>query len=176
MNTPSPNLFPALPPDALAWVYVSEAPIPDALADAFRSFLPSWTSHGRRVHGDAAVLGGHALVVAAHVPGGAISGCGIDAHVREVERLGAAHGLRWASGADVAYRDDAGRVRVVTRAAFKAAGRDGIVTARTAVLGVTPGTVSALREGDFERPAAASWHARLLPHTASAEPAPSASL
>ena len=162
-------IFPDFPADARVWLYTARDPLTPgaeaALLGALRSFFGAWRSHGRIVRGEAAVLDHRFIAVTATVEGGSISGCGIDQHVREVERVAAEQGLAWASGLDVAYRDANGAVRMATRAAFRALGHAGEVGADTPVFALDVNTLEAL-QSDFERPAAASWHAGLLPMTA----------
>jgi len=59
-------------------------------------------------------------------------------------------------------RDAGGAVSIADRPAFRAAAAAGAVTAETPVFDPTITSVGAWRR-EFEKPAGASWHARLLP-------------
>jgi hypothetical protein len=160
-----------LPGHARLWVYASSQPLtPDAsraLAGALRRFTDGWTSHGRAVHAAFDVREGRLIILAGLVPqSGDVSGCGIDASVRAVEDAAAAAGIALAGALDVVYRDSSGRIEVASRPDFKRMARAGEVGPDTTVFDLSATTLADLREGRVERPAAESWHARLLPATA----------
>lgn len=156
------SIFPAFPDDARLWVYTADRPLTaadqQALQDALDAFFAQWLSHGRAVQGAATCYADRFVLLAAEIPGGDISGCGIDASVHVLDALANDLGFRWASGLVVAYRAVAGPVQVVPRRAFKQMARAGEVGPETTVfdLGVT--TVGDLRHGKFEGPAQAMWH------------------
>ncbi len=156
-------LFSDLPADARVWVFTADRTLGDAdeerLLGAVGQFAAQWTSHGRPVPGEAALLHGRFLVVAAHLPGG-VSGCGIDSMTRAVEEAGRAAGGGWLGGLHVAWRDADGAVQARPRADFRRQVRAGAVTAATPVFVTTVETLGDLRDGGLERPAGSSWHAR----------------
>lgn len=158
-------MFPALPASARLWTFTADRMLPadttDALCSRVEAFLTEWTSHGRAVAAEAAVLHGRFLVVAASLEGG-VSGCGIDSMVHAVEQIGHDLGFGWLDGLHVAYRDEHGEVQAVARPAFRALVRDGVVTAETPVFVTTLDTLGDLRGGGLERPAAEAWHARVF--------------
>jgi hypothetical protein len=159
------SLFPDLPGDAHCWIYVSDAPLDAdmhaALLERVESFLAEWSSHDRPVRGDAAILHDRFLVLAATLDGpGDVSGCGIDASVHAIEDAAADLGVTWAPSLHVAFRADDGSVQTVSRSAFRARAEDGTVTTETIVFDPSVTTLAAVRNGDFEQPAGASWHAR----------------
>lgn len=127
--TPAPptvSTLADLPDDARAWCYVTADPMGDdgvrRLADGLDAFFDGWRSHGRIVHGAAAVLERQVVVVAAVLAQGDISGCGIDQHVRVLDALFDEIGARHAGTLDVAWRDPDGALHVTSRAGFRAAG------------------------------------------------------
>lgn len=157
--------FDALPDTARVWVYASEAPLDaqaQALVEATRTFIATWTSHARPVAGDALVAHGRFLVVGAFIADGEISGCGIDASVHAVEELGRRMGIRWMNSLSVAFRDRSGGVQVVDRPTFRRLVREGRVDPTTSVFDLAVNTVGAWRDGAFERPVANSWHATVF--------------
>jgi len=157
-------LFPALPDNARVWIYVSDrhlsASEQDRLLESLRPFLAQWTSHSRRVIGEALILDERFLVVAATLEEGDISGCGIDKSTHAVEEAGQALGITWMSGLTLLYRDQAGVVQAVSRPEFRDLVRRGVVDADTRVFDTSLTTLAELRNGNLEKPAGASWHSR----------------
>ncbi len=164
-TSPLPMLFPDLPTDARVWVFTADRTLDPAAQDqllgTMQRFVESWASHGRAVPGDATLLHDHFLVVAAHLQGG-VSGCGIDSMTHAVEEAGQSLGVAWLDGLHVVYRDDKDVVQALPRAAFRQQVREGIVTAETRVFITTLDTLRELREEGLERPAHATWHARVF--------------
>lgn len=126
IDAPDTTALDALPDDARAWLYITSEPLPEAaarhVANGLGAFFRDWRSHGRIVHGAAEVVGAQAIVVAATLDRGDISGCGIDQHVRVLDSLLADVNARHADTLAVAWTDDNGVLHVGTRAAFRAAG------------------------------------------------------
>lgn len=158
------TLMPDLPEDARVWIYGSDRPLTAeeevTILQRMHHFLDDWTSHGRDVAGDAAVLRRRFLIIGAHIPSGDISGCGIDKSSRVVAALAEELGLEWTSALHVFFRDEAGDIRCVTRPHFRSMARSGKVTPRTEVFDCTVETVGGIRGGKFARDAADSWHGR----------------
>ncbi len=155
----------ALSDDARLWIYPAERPLSPSeqteLRDVLDRFCMGWASHGRPVRGAAEVLYDRFLVIAAEIPGGDISGCGIDASSEIVRKTGQGLGIEWLSSLVVFYRDGDG-VRALPRPAFRGLVRDGSVSGRTPVFDLGIGTLGELRAGRFERPASETWHARVF--------------
>ena len=160
------NLFPSLPDPARCWIYVAPRRLTEAeqatLLETLQTFFAGWASHGRPVQGAAAFLDDHFLAVAGAIAGGEISGCGIDASVHATEEAAGRLGVAWSSPLLVLYRDADGAVRSLPRSAFRKLVDDGTVTAETPVFDVSLTTLGQLRSGAFEKPAGASWHARVF--------------
>lgn len=156
------NLFPTLPDAARTWIYVAEPEIPtetwNVLRPAIDRFIRDWSSHRRPVIGDATLLYGRFLVLAAYVEGGDLSGCGIDKSVHEIEALAAAHGIVWRSALDVAWRDPSGTVRTGTRREFRSVIGSGSIHGATPVFDTSVVELGRLRSAGFELPASLSWH------------------
>ena len=166
------NLFPNLPDHARLWVYVAAEPLSDDVQNQLRkqldAFLDGWTSHQRPVRGQASIQDDRIVMIAATVDGGNVSGCGIDASVNALEEASDDLGISWASPLDIVYRDASGRVCVTSRPAFRTLVSSGDVTGDTPVFDPSVTRLKALRSGEFERPAADSWHSRIfqIPATA----------
>jgi len=174
------DLLAPLPDAARVWLYVSDRPLaPDeqaALVGAMQRFFASWHTHRIPVTGGAAVLFGRVLVVAGAVAGAAgeaagdLSGCGIDQHVREVERAGASLGVDWLGGMHVALAPASdstapgvGELRVLPRAEARAGVAAGTIPPGTRVLDTAPPSLGAVRRGEVLPRLADSPFARWLP-------------
>lgn len=157
------HIFPTLPDTARVWIYTADRQLSqaeqDSLLQAVRPFVEAWTSHGRRVIGEAEVLEGRFLVIASILEKGDISGCGIDASVHAVEEAGQQLGVGWLPGLHIVYRDAQGAAQTATRSEFRSLVRSGLVGAETPVFDAGVTSLGALRQGQFERPAGSSWHA-----------------
>ena len=138
----------ALPDDARAWVYVTAEPLSDRAARGIEAglaaFFGGWHSHGRTVRGGAEVRENRIVVVAAHVEGGDISGCGIDQHVRVLDHLLGEHGAALADVLAVVYRDRDGTLRTATRPEFRKMREAG---AASGTLRRDAGTLGEVRSG-----------------------------
>lgn len=158
------HLFPTLPDTARVWVYVADRPLlpseQQALCTALTPFTQTWTSHGRKVFGEATVLDDRFLLLGGVLKEGDISGCGIDTSVHAVEDAGRSFGITWLQGLMIIFRDAQGAIQAVPRPEFRSLVRSGIVIADTPVIDPGIATVGELRQGFFERPAGESWHAR----------------
>lgn len=165
--------FPTLPDDARLWAHVANRPLrPDEearLRSILEAFLSDWTSHGRPVRGAFAFADARVLLVGADLPGGAVSGCGIDKLVHRIEEAAQAMGFAWTSPLAVFYRAASGGVQHASRPDFRALAQAGTVTTATPVLDPGVSSVGALRAGAFEKPAGQAWHAQAF-----ALPAPAA--
>ena len=164
-------LLPALPDAARVWTFAlaGDADRGGAILDEMRAFCGTWTSHGRPVPADAALVTpegfpGVVLAVAARLSDGevnaGVSGCGIDAMQHAVEVLTERHGVRPVPALSVVYRGADGAWQAAPRPAFRALTRQGDADGATRVLDLTATTLGALRAGGVDRPAAEAWHGR----------------
>ncbi|HLA63509.1 MAG TPA: hypothetical protein VK610_03730 [Rhodothermales bacterium] len=161
------HLLPTLPDDARLWLFVADRPLGDdaraTLLDQTHAFTTGWRSHGRPVRAEAAWVAPGVLAVGGAISpeelNAGVSGCGIDAMTRLVEKAAEAAGFAWAGGLTVAYLDG-GTPQVVERAAFRRMAREGAVGPETPVIDVTAATVGELRARGVVRPAAEAWHGR----------------
>lgn len=159
--------FEHLPDEADCWIYAADRELTsdevDFLQDLFSSFEKEWSSHGRRVRGACSVVERRLIVVAAHVENGDISGCGIDKSLHLLQEAAASRSFSWASALNIVFKGNDGRLQIVPRRQFKHLAYEGQVSAETEVVDLSIRSLAALREHGLLRPAAASWHARLLP-------------
>lgn len=160
----SSPLFPTLPDDARVWIYVANRPLTadeqEDLQAHLEDFIEDWSSHGRPVDGAVDVLHKRFIVLVATLTEGDISGCGIDASVHAIEDVAQQLNIEWVPTLDIVYRDADGHVQHCSRATFRALAEEETVTAETPVFDPSITTLGALRDGQFEQPAGASWHAR----------------
>ncbi len=156
--------FSHLPDDARIWTYAGDRDLNELeenrTIEILQSFCASWMSHGRPVLSDAGMLESRFAVIAGHIPGGDISGCGVDASVHALNQARDELGLEWLSSLTVHYRDANGAIRSVSRAAFRACVRAGDVHEKTIVFDPGIQQLRDLRAGRFELPAEETWHRR----------------
>ena len=151
----------SLPVDANIWIYTASRTLTDeessTIISSLRPFMESWTSHGRVVVGDADVYANRFLLIGAHVPGGDISGCGIDASTNAAGASRKVANVEWLGNLHIAYRTPEGLVQVVPRPIFRDYVAQGQIAPETPVFDLSITTIGQLREGRFERPFAESW-------------------
>jgi hypothetical protein len=158
----TPNdLFPGLPDEADLWIYALERPLTEAeqrtLLDQLHRFMGTWTSHQRPVQGAMVLLEDRFILLAAQVPDGDLSGCGIDKSVHVLAAAAQQLGTGLMGNLAVVYRDATGQVQATSRHAFRQMIRDGRVSERTPVFDLSLRRVGDWRRGVFERPAADAW-------------------
>lgn len=159
----------SLPDETSVWVYASDRSLePEEVQrlDRFMTrFLDQWESHGRTVTGGYEIREERFLLVAGRIPEAGISGCGIDASVRVLDRIGEELGFEWLPSLHVFFRADDGTVRAVPRPEFEELAQAGEVHAETPVFDVAVDDLGTLRKRGLERPAGESWHASVFPLT-----------
>ncbi len=152
--------FSSLPDDARVWLF-GISPSLDASGTAavstrVREFISSWKSHGEEIVAASDVIEGTFLAVGI-TPQSEASGCSIDRMFGLLGKLENDLGVAIIDSERIFFRDSEGKVRAASRTEFaKVAG------VATQVFDITAERVSSLRSGTWERPAADSWHARLL--------------
>ncbi len=166
MMMESLNRLRSLPDGARVWIYAADRPLNDAdqarIIDLLDTFCRNWHSHGRLVDSAASVLEGRFALIAGDIPGGDISGCGIDASVHALSNAAEELGMDWLPALFVHFRDQDGSISSVSRARFRELVESETVTARTPVFDLSIETLDALRSGRFEQPAENTWHGRMF--------------
>lgn len=156
-----------MPDTADCWLYAAHRELSSEevsfLNDLFSAFEKDWSSHGRSVSGSCSIVGNRVVIVAAHVDGGDISGCGIDKSLHLLQEAGASRGVEWSSALNIVYEDADGGLLVTSRQAFKKLAGQGLVTPETRVIDLSIRSLGDLRNPGLFRPVSSSWHARLLP-------------
>lgn len=170
--------FSELPGSARLWCFGTDRPPGSRetarLLDEMRLFLRDWTAHRESLVAAYDWRCQRFLLVAVDESAAPASGCSIDALLRDLKGLEEELDLRLTDGSPVWFRDpeDEGRIRCVGRPEFRDLASRGRVGPRTTVFDLTVDRVAELRAGNWELPAASSWHARLLPDS---DPAASSS-
>lgn len=156
--------FSQLPDHARLWVFASARPLaPDEttrLLEAVDAFLASWHAHQVPLTCARDWRHDQFLLVGADEQAAGVSGCSIDALVRTMKALGQDLGVSLLDHGAVHFRGEGLEVRRLSRDAFGAAADAGQVSPETLVFDNTVTSVGALRAGEWERPASASWHQR----------------
>ncbi|MCU0647680.1 MAG: hypothetical protein MUF00_06775 [Gemmatimonadaceae bacterium] len=157
--------FDELPDDARCWVFAVDRPLAPAAESQLLAltdeYLAEWRAHGTPLASGRDWRDAHFLAVAVDERAAGASGCSVDALFRTFKGSESLLGATFASGATVFWRNGDGTVQQGSRAEFAAHVRDGVITDATPVFDPTVTTAGAWRR-HFERPMAASWHARLV--------------
>jgi len=156
--------FQELPDDSRLWVFGAERSLSDSertamLAEVDR-FLDDWRAHGTPLTAARDFREDRFLMVAVDQASVPPSGCSIDAMVSVLKQLEERLHVALVDHGAIYHRDPAGTLRRSDRPGFKRLVEAGEVNGDTPVLDTTLTRVGALRAGEWERPARASWHGR----------------
>ncbi|MGH7539744.1 MAG: hypothetical protein ACRELC_01975 [Gemmatimonadota bacterium] len=156
-----------LPDDARLWVFGADRPLTGeevvGLEARLSGFFEGWAAHRVDLVAGSRIEERRFVLVGVDEARARASGCSIDALQRVVGELEGTLDVRLRDGSLVFYREGSGEVMACDRAEFRRLGERGEITGRTPVFDTTIDRLAAWRAGRFERPASASWHARLLP-------------
>lgn len=164
--------FDTLPDDARVWVFGADRPLTGAettrLLEVVDTYLARWAAHGTPLTSARDWRDDRFLTIAVDQRAAGASGCSIDALFHQLQQLERALATSIVGGGRVFYRDGSGTVHSTDRATFTDLAEHGTITAETRVFDPTVTTLGAWRTG-FERRAAESWHAALIPRASSHE-------
>jgi len=153
----------SLPDDARVWVFAAERALAPAEAEAVLgtvdAFLGVWAAHGRPLRSARELRESRFLIIAVDEAAAGASGCSIDALVREIRGLEGRLGATLVDYGPIVFRDG-GAIRRLPRDEFAELARAGGVSPDTVVFDNTISRLAALRGGQWELPASASWHGR----------------
>ena len=156
--------FEELPDDSRLWVFGAERALgvseSSELLREVDGFLDDWRAHGVPLTAARALRDDRFLMVAVDQASVPPSGCSIDAMVGVLKRVEERLGLSLVEHGAIYYRDASGALRRIDRAGFKRLVEAGEVTGDTPVFDTTLTRLGALRAGEWERPARASWHGK----------------
>ena len=155
--------FDQMPTDARLWIFSAERPLSDeearrVLAEA-DAFIEQWTAHGVPLTAGRDLRHDRFLFIAVDERAAGVSGCSIDALVRQMRQLETAIGVEIVDNGPVVYREGHTIARV-SREQFASLAAAGGVSLDTLVFDNTLTTVGELRTGRWEVRAADAWHAR----------------
>jgi hypothetical protein len=157
--------FEAMPDTARVWVFGAAAPIigPAAVAllTAVDAHLSHWKAHGEPLVSARDWRDDRFLAIAVDEEATGASGCSIDGLFRILKDMELQLGASMVDAGTVFWRDEQRQVRSADRSGFRTLARNGMVREGTVVFDTTVESVGAWRS-HFERPAAESWHRRLL--------------
>jgi hypothetical protein len=149
-----------LPDDSRIWLFgISpqlDEPKSAKLLGEVNGFLDAWASHGTPITG-AASLVDHTFLVVGIDKQAEASGCSIDRMFGLLRNLEHDLGVRILDSDRVFFRHGDGRIDAASRAEFGAN-----ADKHTIVFDTTAERLGDIRNGDWEKPAEASWHANLL--------------
>lgn len=158
--------FETLPDSARLWTFAAAAPLPGAAADAVLSLvddhLRNWRAHGAPLVCARDWRDDRFLAVAVDEAATGASGCSIDSLFHALQGIEARVGTSLVGSTLVYWRDAQGVVQCADRPTFRARAAAGEIAPESPVFDTTVLTAGAWRR-DFEKPARASWHARMLP-------------
>ena len=153
--------FEHLPDSARLWVFAAERALgPDeqrALLDRVDGFLAKWAAHGTPLASGRELRYGRFLFIAVDEARAGVSGCSIDALIRDLKALERAGGVPLVDSAPVWYRDGEA-IRGASRERFSKLAQAGAVTSETPVFDNTVETLGALRSGRWETRLGQAWH------------------
>ena len=155
--------FDKLQPESRLWIFAADRTVTGEesarLLAGVDAFLAQWTAHGQPLTVARDWKYDRFLLVGVDEASAGASGCSIDAMVHTLGQLEQALQVQLLDHGPVLFRQDDGIERL-PRPAFAELARGGAVSADTVVFNNTLTRVAELREGRWETPARASWHAR----------------
>lgn len=155
--------FDALPANARLWIFAAERPLArqerEYLLSAVDGFLEDWHAHRRPLVSARDFRHDRFLLVGVDEAAAGVSGCSIDALVRDIKRVEATLGLSLVDHGPVVFREGEA-IQRVPRDEFAELARAGRVTPDTIVFDNTLTQMGDLQDGRWERPAAETWHGR----------------
>jgi hypothetical protein len=155
--------FDELPGDSRLWVFAAERPLSSAEAESLLAvvdqFLAHWKAHGVPLTAARDWRYDRFLLVGVDEAAAGASGCSIDAMVKQLQQLESAIGASLLDHGPVLFRRG-NAIERLPRPEFAALARAGAVSPETVVFNNTLTRVGDVREGKWETPARASWHAR----------------
>lgn len=160
-----------LPEGSRVWVFGADRSLDSDetahLLDGMHRFLEDWTAHRRELEASLDWLHHRFLVVGVDGSATGASGCSIDGLMRRLREMEEEIGASLVDTAPVWFRDPRadGRIRTVSRGRFRELADEGVVGPGTPVFDLGVERVEEVRGDRWERPAAESWHASLLPDT-----------
>ncbi|MEO7521258.1 MAG: hypothetical protein ABIW79_05525 [Gemmatimonas sp.] len=157
--------FSAMPDTARVWVFGAAAPLvggqQQRLVAIVDDYLSSWRAHGAPLVCARDWRDDRFLAVAVDEVATGASGCSIDGMFRTLANAESEIGTSLVGGGRIFWRNANGAVHTGSRSEFVKAAKVGEVSLDSHVMDLTVSTVGEWRSR-FERPAADTWHAKLV--------------
>ena len=155
--------FDKMPEHARLWIFGADRPLDesesDRLLDRVDAFLATWKAHGVPLTAARDWRYDRFLFVTVDEAAAGVSGCSIDALVRDIRALEGELGTTLVDHSPVLFREG-DEIKRVTRGVFAEMANAGTVSLETSVFNNSLTSVGQLRSGEWEVPASDSWHAR----------------
>ena len=165
--------FDSLPPDARVWVFASDRPLEGAdaklLLGEVDAWLDQWKAHGAPLRSAREWRDDRFLAIGVDPTAEQASGCSVDALFRRLQEVERQLHTSLVAGGRIFYRDPDGQARVAQRGDVSRLGAAGQLTATTPTFDTSLTDARGWRES-FERPAAETWIASLLPRPQESQP------
>jgi hypothetical protein len=153
--------FDEMPEDARLWIFAADRTLDDAerdrLLERVDAFLQEWKAHGAPLTAARDWRYGRFLFIGVDEAAAGVSGCSIDALVRDMRALEAEFHTTLVDNAPVMFRDGE-TIRRMARNEFAELATGGSVGRDTVVFNNALTTVGQVRAGEWEVPAERSWH------------------
>jgi len=154
-----------MPADSRVWVYQSSRKLSDAeiasVKEKADGFIEEWTAHGAKLKACFEIRYGIFLLMLVDEKQAMASGCSIDKSVHFILNLENELGVSLTNRLLLAYRDNTGEVKVVSKNEFERLVRSGAISNSTKVFNTLVKDKSELETG-FEIPFEKSWHKNLV--------------
>jgi hypothetical protein len=165
--------FDSLPADARVWVFASDRPLRGAdatlLLEEVDAWLDQWKAHGAPLRSAREWRDDRFLAIGVDPTAEQASGCSIDALFRTLQDVERRLATSLVAGGRIFYRGPDGEARAARRSDVSRLGAAGELTPMTPTFDTSLTDARAWREA-FERPAAETWIAALLPRDQDSQP------
>ncbi len=155
--------FDTLPEDARLWIFAADRPLEseerDRLLERVDAFLEQWRAHGAPLTASRDWRYDRFLFVGVDENAAGVSGCSIDALVRDIKALEAELNTTLVDHSPVLFREGEA-IRRVSRQEFAELATGGGVNTDTLVFNNSLTTVGQVRAGEWEVRVADSWHGK----------------
>ena len=156
--------FDALDENARIWVYQSDKKFTseevNEMSAKLELFINEWTRHGSQLKGSFKIVYQQFIIVAVDENFISVSGCAIDASVRQMKQFEADYGIQLFDKLQVAVQNKNG-IETMSMLLFKEKLNEGTYSKNSIVFNNMVDTKKRLNS-EWEVPVSESWHQRLL--------------
>ncbi len=155
--------FDTMPEDARLWIFAADRPLQEAERDRVLervdAFLEQWRAHGAPLTASRDWRYDRFLFIGVDEKAAGVSGCSIDALLRDIKALEAELNTTMLDHSPVLFREG-DTIRRASRPEFAELVAGGSVNADTLVFNNSLTTVGRVQAGEWEVRAADSWHGK----------------